>query len=278
MVIESLIVGITANLLSPSPKKIALCLSKAWTSLNNIRNKEDVEATKESFVCICNKLDAKNSKNMPYISSSDMNIKSIYEVLSALKWCYDDKSVKTELLYEILFKLITEPTKEEDELFHTKLLDNLYLKSLDILYLVHKFDTLVLENRAEWFLKYNDQDIQPIQYLENNMSYQYELLDNLEDKIVYNNISKLLYNNKDVHDKFKYINNLQENGLISNYQLKQEPSDSKRLLFSIDNKELISNIPFRLISRYKYFLTDKGKEIIQYYNSDVIEKIVYDFT
>jgi hypothetical protein len=284
MVIDNVVItGIIAlqinNLLSPATKEIGRLIAHPLIRINRIRNKEDVKATKESFICICNKLDAKNSKNLSYIPSVDIiNMKSIYQVLDALKFCYDDDSVQTELLYEILFKLITAPTKEEDELLHTKLLDNLYQQSLSILYLIYTYDALVLENKTEWVLTHNDQDIKPIQYLENNMSYSYEILHGQEDKIKYSNISKLLYNKKDVTEKFKYINNLQEYHLISNYELKEEPSDIKRLLFIIDNKELITFNTFRLITRYKYFLTDKGKEIIQYYNSDVIEKIVSDFT
>lgn len=258
------------NILSPAAKQVGLLIEKPFILVNSIFTKEMATVTKDSFIFICEKLSKKNTNNLPYIQSP--NIKSIHEILNILRWSYDDDSVKTELLYEILFKLITNPTKEEDELFHTKTIETLYLNSLDVLYLVYKLSNIIIEDHSDCILNYNDNEIYAKEYLDPSIKKDCQYLNELENDVKFRNKSSMVFsNNINITDKFRYLQNLQQNHLISNYPL--EYKEKKRLLFNIEGKDLISHQLYIMLNKYKYYVKDQGLEILQYYKNDVIEKI-----
>jgi hypothetical protein len=262
------------NLLGPSTQAIGKIIAKPFLFLDEITTKENAI---KFYNYIVGKLSKKNKKNLPIIEPNSINLKTIYKIINDIRFSYDDNSIKTELSYAILFKLITQPSQEEEEFFDLKLLDNLYSNSLHILYLIDKSDnTLILEENLYWMLKDKvSQEIKASEYVDTDKYSNYIPLDyKYQNSLMLQKKFDLIYNNINVTDKLKYMNNLQEYSLIYSIESKND-SVYKYPIFFINNQKYITQNPCVLFHKYIYKLTDKGKNLLaNYYQNDDIENII----
>lgn len=295
-ILESVFAGLLVNGISNIPyKKIINVLGIPFlkvsginplnTDIRQIKDRDKLKIFEECFEYICKKLDNNNINNMDYIEKPNPNqLKIIYEILDAIKFTYDSETAESEVLYYMLLKVITQPTNDRDELFHKRILDNLYPYSIHLLYLINKKETLMNQD-MKVFINVNSEKIYASKYLnkETIEKNDYIPIDNLvENKVnkINSDINNyLLYAGKKVNatkNYLKYFINLENNKLIyyKNVDL-QTDEKYRNCVFEINGKEYILN-NCQIKNKYTYHLTDLGMDILQYYGDNVISKINSD--
>lgn len=248
-------------------------------------------AIKKWFENFYSKLDNKLNKN---ISNPTFNPEVWYRVIDEIRFKDLHNNHVSELLLEILNSSVCNKNEQSDYIKYINLIKNLFPKSLQYLYYV-KTNKVVLIKNNDYVYHSNDDSYQS-SIITEDISNQIQHSDN----IIHTNITGasraniiMSCNSVDSDLEAKYINDLQNAGLISNQLI---DDDSKPLYFNIDGryygynyieahnnpdngvklspgsgKKIDEFKKYLIRENYQYYLTDLGLDLFDnFYTNDVI--------
>lgn len=178
---------------------------------------------------------------------------------------YKDSDPRIEIFREILFNILTssEDDNLSDYIRYISLIKNIFPLSLSLIHYIAKHDTILVNTNKN--LKENKHDCL---FPENKIEiYGFN----------HGSESELIINNKNFQNFFKYINDLQSIGLITNKQIDEDNNNGKMYEYICGNDEQEKRTAFMKTWKtrtYKYYLLESSQYIYDnFYTDDVKNKI-----